>query len=864
MCGQVRETSMDRGNKISFTRISPLIVWLTLCSSCLTYAVTTVSAIADDDLSTRFNTDFLVNSNGVPLDLSAFERGNPVNSGNYRLDIYINTKSIGIQQITIGKDEHNETHYCFQMAGIERLGIDFDKLPNREHYDPQGKECVDIKKLIPDSSIDFEQSKLKLNVSIPQAYMQQFDNNYIPPEKADSGVTAAFIDYNANAWRALTQGNIHTQYYLGINTGFNLANWRLRHNGYYNHTIGSMGDQRKYTAISSYLQRDSAVLRAQLTLGQYYTAPDLFDSVSYSGIQLASDERMLPDSQRGFAPTIRSTAESNAKVTIRQGGNVLYETSVSPGPFMIDKLYGSGYAGDMEVTVTEADGRKRTFVVPFATVPQLLRPSVARFNAVLGKYRDDRLNKTPEFFQGTYQRGISNLLTAYSGAIVSQDYQAMQAGLALSTTLGAFAVDATQSHTVIPALTTEGSQQARGQSYRFTFSKLLETTQTNFTVASYRFSSKNYYSFSDYAQSAGRADNGIPAPSRQRSRVQANVSQNLGEDFGSFYLSGSIQNYWNADQGRDMTYQLGYSNAFGWGGFNLSAGRSRSAYGASETQYMLNFSLPLGRSASSPHLNTSLTRSTQGGWSAQSGISGSLGEENQVSYAAYASRYYNGNVNSYGGNTQYRTDKAILTGSVSNGSGYSQYGLGTSGSMVIHPGGVTLSQVQGETKAVISARGASGAALLNNKGVYIDTHGYAIAAGLTPYRENTVALDSKNIADQVELKVTEQKTAPQYGAVVMLDYPTVKGYPLLLVVRDETGNHLPLGAEVFDQQGNSTTFVGQGSRVFLRATESHGRVRIQWGQSADRQCLADYVLPEGVAKEKTNMVHLTAICKRLG
>uniref|UniRef100_A0A182SE45 Uncharacterized protein n=1 Tax=Anopheles maculatus TaxID=74869 RepID=A0A182SE45_9DIPT len=425
-----------------------------------------------------------------------------------------------------------------------------------EHYDPQGNECVDIKKWIPDSSIDFEQSKLKLNVSIPQAYMQQFDNNYIPPEKADSGVTAAFIDYNANAWRALTQGNIHTQYYLGINTGFNLANWRLRHNGYYNHAIGSMGDQRKYTAISSYLQRDSAVLRAQLTLGQYYTAPDLFDSVSYSGIQLASDERMLPDSQRGFAPTIRGTAESNAKVTIRQGGNVLYETSVSPGPFMIDKLYGSGYAGDMEVTVTEADGRKRTFVVPFATVPQLLRPSVARFNVVLGKYRDDRLNKTPEFFQGTYQRGISNLLTAYSGAIVSQDYQAMQVGLALSTTLGAFAVDATQSHAVIPALTTESSQQARGQSYRFTYSKLLETTQTNFTVASYRFSSRNYYSFSDYAQSAGRADNDMPPPSRQRSRVQANISQNLGEGFGSFYLSGSIQNYWNADQGRDMTYQL--------------------------------------------------------------------------------------------------------------------------------------------------------------------------------------------------------------------------------------------------------------------------------------------------------------------
>ncbi|WP_081893214.1 MULTISPECIES: fimbria/pilus outer membrane usher protein [unclassified Serratia (in: enterobacteria)] len=855
---------MDCGNKISSIRISPLIVWLTLCSSCLTYAVTTASAIADDDLSTRFNTDFLVNKNGSPLDLSAFERGNPVNSGNYRLDIYINQKSIGIQEITIGKNESNETYYCFKMANIESLGIDFDKLPNKHHYAQSEQECVDIKKWVPDSNIDFEQSNLKLKVSIPQAYMQQFDNNYVTPSKADAGVTAAFIDYNANAWRALMQGNAQTQYYAGFNTGLNLAHWRLRHNGYYNQSTGSIETQRKYTSISSYLQRDIAALKAQLTLGQYYTAPDLFDSVSYSGIQLASDKRMLPDSQRGFAPTIRGTAESNAKITVRQGGNILYETSVAPGPFVIDKLYGSGYDGDMEVTVTEADGRQRTFVIPFATVPQLLRPSIARFNAVLGKYRDDRLNKTPEFFQGTYQRGISNLLTAYSGAIVSQDYQAMQVGLALSTTLGAFAVDATQSNAAIPLSINESAQQARGQSYRFTYSKLLETTQTNFTVASYRFSNKNYYSFSDYALAAGRTDNDMPAPSRQRSRVQANVSQNLAEGFGSFYLSGSIQNYWSADQGRDMTYQLGYSNAFGWGGFNLSAGRSRSAYGTSETQYMLNFSLPLGRNTHSAHLSTSLTRSAQGGWNTQTGISGSLGEENLLSYGAYASRNYHNNVNNYGGNAQYRADKAILTGSTSNGSGYSQYGLGASGSLVIHPGGVTLSQVQGETKAVISARGASGAALLNNKGAYIDQRGYAVTAGLTPYRENTVTLDPKDISDRVELKVTEQKTAPQYGAVVMLDYPTVTGYPLLLVLRDEAGNQLPLGAEVFDQQGNGTTFVGQGSRVFLRASESRGRVRVQWGQSADRQCLADYILPSNMAEGKTNMVHLTAICKRQG
>lgn len=39
---------------------------------------------------------------------------------------------------------------------------------------------------------------------------------------------------------------------------------------------------------------------------------------------------MLPDSQKGFAPTIRGIARTNAQVTVRQNGYVLYQTYVTP------------------------------------------------------------------------------------------------------------------------------------------------------------------------------------------------------------------------------------------------------------------------------------------------------------------------------------------------------------------------------------------------------------------------------------------------------------------------------------------------------------------------------------------------------
>ncbi|KYF17681.1 hypothetical protein AIZ04_25550, partial [Salmonella enterica subsp. enterica serovar Typhimurium] len=76
---------------------------------------------------------------------------------------------------------------------------------------------------------------------------------------------------------------------------------------------------------------------------------ELFDSTQFRGVQLASDDRMLPDSERGFAPVVRGVANSNAKVRISQNGLTIYETTVAPGAFEIDDLYPTGYGGDLIV-----------------------------------------------------------------------------------------------------------------------------------------------------------------------------------------------------------------------------------------------------------------------------------------------------------------------------------------------------------------------------------------------------------------------------------------------------------------------------------------------------------------------------------
>lgn len=83
------------------------------------------------------------------------------------------------------------------------------------------------------------------------------------------------------------------------------------------------------------------------------------DSNSLRGIRLASDDRMLPGSLRGYAPVVRGWPEVTPVVTVRQNGNIIYETTVPAGPFSISDLYPSGYGGDLTVTVTESDGQTR-------------------------------------------------------------------------------------------------------------------------------------------------------------------------------------------------------------------------------------------------------------------------------------------------------------------------------------------------------------------------------------------------------------------------------------------------------------------------------------------------------------------------
>lgn len=228
--------------------------------------------------------------------------------------------------------------------------------------------------------------------------------------------------------------------------------WRLRSRGTYNWDKDNGSD---YSSQDIYLQRDIPALTAQVVAGETYTNGDTFDSVSLRGMRLYSDDRMRPEGRTNYSPVIRGVANSNAKVTVMQSGSKIYETTVPPGPFELSDLSTTYYGNDLQVTVEESDGSKRTFTVPFSSVTQMMRPGTSRWEFGAGELNDDSLHDRPNIGYATWYYGLNNTFTYYAGVQYSDmDFYAGLLGVAMNTAIGAFALDVTQSHAQIDELGT--------------------------------------------------------------------------------------------------------------------------------------------------------------------------------------------------------------------------------------------------------------------------------------------------------------------------------------------------------------------------------------------------------------------------
>ncbi len=795
---------------------------------------------------------------GKSLDLDRFnQRDNALPTGDYVLDVYLNNQLIRRQaSIALVKPKGDKTDVqpCLspELIALSAIRTTQNVTPNI---------CLPIDALGPKINWEVDLSSLRLNMVVPQAGLLHSPRGFIPVSEWDAGETALFLRHNTNFYHTEnTDSHLRYDYlWSNINAGFNLGLWQVRHQGNLRYADDNQtGRHYKYNAVATSVQRPLPQLDSIIAFGDNYTNSSLFGNLSFNGVKLSTDQRMWPQGKRGYAPEVRGVATTTARVVVRQQGKVIYETTVAPGAFVINDLYNTRGQGDLTVDVVEANGQVSRFTVPYSAVPDSIRPGNWNYELAMGYVRQ-YYSVENKFIEGVLQRGMSNVLTANMGSRLADNYQAFLAGGVLATSVGAFGLN-----TVFSSAHVENNEKQQGWRIEASYSKTF-TTGTNLVLAAYRYSTSGYRDLQDVLGVRRQEKNGTLYYSdtlNQRNNFSATVSQPMG-DWGMLSFTGSTSDYYN-NASRITQLQLGYSNSWRDISFNISAARQRSTYSSryfnsvndrdfdnenqrkyTENTVSLGISIPFDFGSSRSQINLDMNRSRDSR-TATVGMSGTTGEKSSTSWALYSGIEHNndsGDSSTWGGNIEHRTSVGAFRAYASRGDSYQQYGLGMSGTLVAHRGGITAGPYTSDTFALVEAPGARGAKIRNGQGATVDRFGYAILPSLTPYRYNTISLDSQNMADDVELQGGSKRLVPYAGAISRVTFKTTHGKATLINTTLPDSSQPPMGADVTDSNGEAVGIMGQGGQIYARLAAQSGVLFVKWGKTAAQQCQVWYQLP---------------------
>ncbi|MBD8143952.1 fimbria/pilus outer membrane usher protein [Pantoea agglomerans] len=825
------------------------------------------TAAAESDL--HFNPAFLNGESASVADLSWVNTGSALPPGEYNINVYINKNYAFTGNVIFAVDKSSGqevTAACLTASQLDALGVDMAQAEGVSL--PLAKQCYFLNTLFPGSSADYEPQTLTLNITVPQSRMRNLPRGYVSPENWEHGINAGWLNYVINGSNNTYKGENKTrdqQLFASLNSGINIGAWRLR-----DYTTWTK-DTNELNHVQTWLQRDVPALGAQLYAGETYTSSQVFDSVGVRGLALKTDDNMLPASLSGYAPEVRGIARSNAIVTVRQNGNVIYQTSVSPGPFVLSDLYPTSSGGDLSVTIRENDGYETQFNVPFASVPNLVRSGQVKYALSAGKFQPVNNQDAPTFAQGELFYGWRYGLTFYGGAQLSERYRGVAAGIGQNLgSLGAYSLDVTHARSQLA-----DDKRYTGDSVRLRYSKLLNDIGTRVNFYSLRYSTQGFYNLSDTAykrMSGGRPEQVVEADGTvttryenlydlrmsRKARNQLQLSQPMDE-YGSLSLSWDQQTYWHTSK-TTQGIQFAWNTTFRSASLGVSFQRSTSLYDDSKDNILaLSLSIPFGDPKNSTRARFSTTQGKSAGTTYSGGVSGYVPGKDELYYSV--NQRYNAQ-KQYGGDAalQYKDHRGQYNLGYSYGRDARNLSYGISGGAVLHEDGLTLSQPLGNTNILIKAPGASEVAVLNHRSIKTDSRGYAVIPYATPYRVNRVGLDATTAGNDVELDNAIISKTPTDGALVRATITTQQGAKAMFVLR-QNGKELPFGTVVALADSEVSSIVGDGGSIYLSGLPLKGTLNAVWGKDNAARCSVRYQLNKQDFNARTGLYSLEGACQ---
>lgn len=772
--------------------------------------------------ATEFNINAIDKDQRGSVDLSLFKDEIAVIPGSYFVTVSINDVPLANGWQLNWKEVNHSVQVCIPPELADTFALKDDIRNALTEKDG----CLDFSSR-PDITFKFEQATQTLKVTVPQAWLQYRAADWMPPSTWDNGVPGVLLDYNLFASHYHPNNGSSTDNANTYGTaGANLGAWRLRSDYQYTQTHTDAGSEHDGRFSRVYMFRPLPSLGAKLTLGETDFQSAIFDAFTYTGASLISDERMLPWSLRGYAPQITGIAQTNATVTVSLADRVIYQSKVPPGPFVIQDLNQS-VQGTLDVKVTEEDGRVSTFQVSAESVPFLTRKGQVRYKLATGKARKDASHDVEDnaFMSGEFSWGMLSQTSLYGGTLADGDrYRSVAAGIGQNMEyLGALSFDVTQATSQLPHQTSQ-----TGYSYRFNYSKRFDTTGSQLTLASYRYSDPQFLSYARFLD----YDNGDRQSEKQTLSVTA--SQYISALSLNLYVNMLRQTWWDDSPSTTGSVTAGYNFDIGrWKNLGVTVSWSKTHYEDEDddTQFYLSLSVPLDpdhrlnydlRNSDSLSQNVSWydTSDHNNTWGVSAGT-----ESEQPDAGAQVSGNYQ-HYSPYG--------DLNLSGSY-KANEYNSLSASWNGSFTSTAKGAALHRRSygNEPRVMVSTDGV-GNIPLNMSRDETNRFGIGVLPSVSSYSPASVQVNLDNLPDGVDVDNRITTTTWTEGAIGYRQIATRAGKDIAGIIRTPAGTP-PLGAIVrLLENDQQIGMVADEGHVWLGAVEPEQQFRVTWGDN--QQC----------------------------
>lgn len=788
----------------------------------------------------EFNIDVLDVKDRGNIDLEQFSRGGYIMPGDYMMLIRINKQELPEQSVSFYAPDNDpkSSEACISPDMVKKFALK-EAMTKKLSWWHQG-HCLMLGSL-PGATARPDLGSASLTVSVPQAYLEYSADNWDPPSRWENGIPGLLLDYYFNATTQHEQQRGTQSYNVSGNgtAGANLGAWRLRADWQtrVDHQSNGQETTTSWDWSRYYAYRAIPKWGAKLSVGENSLYSDIFDSVRFTGLSLISDDNMLPPNLRGYAPEVTGVARTNAKVVISQQGRVLYETQVAAGPFRIQDI-NDAVSGQLDVRVEEQDGTVQTFKMDTASIPYLTRPGQIRYKVAMGRPSDWKHHTNGDFFAtGEFSWGVNNGWSLYGGGIGGGDYNSLAIGVGRDLmVLGALSFDITESRARLPQ---EGTLS--GTSYRLSYSKRFDETDSQVTFAGYRFSEKDYMSMNEYLESRS----GGERSGSSKEMYTLTFNQQFTDLGISAYLNYSHQTYWNRPTSN--RYSLTISRNFDlWRFRNLSLSLTayRNKYDETNDDGMyMSLSVPWGN-------NGSLT------------YDGSYSRDDNSQKVGYYNRLENGD--SYRVSTGVTRSGAMASGyythegdiaqvdadaSYEDGR-YSSLGITLRGGATATMQGAALHRggIIGGTRMLLDTDGVANVPIAGyGTSIHSNYFGKAILTDVSNYYRNKISIDVNKLPDDAEaVKSVVQATLTE-GAIGYRKFSVIAGEKAMAVIKLADGSSPPFGATVFNTKKQSVGLVGDDGSTYLTGINPKEIMEVHWANRV--QCTL--TLPEKIPKSST-------------